>query len=120
MKYEQNNIFSKILRNEVPANIVYENDNALAFSDVSPKAPVHILVIPKGQFTCFYDFIRHATPVEVADLNEAVEHVIEAFDLQKTGFRLITNQGEHGGQEVPHYHVHVLGGHPLGPMVSLT
>ncbi len=118
MEYDKNNIFARILRKEVPAQVVYEDDYALAFHDVNPKAPIHILVIPKGEFISFCDFVEKASPALMVGFEKAIHHVIHMFNLQEMGFRLLTNQGVHGGQEVPHYHMHIFGGRPLGRMLS--
>lgn len=118
MKYDTNNIFARILRKEIPAKIVYENDDALAFYDIYPKAPFHVLVIPKGEFISFDDFAEKASPQQIVEFTKAIQHVIRTFNLQKKGFRLLSNQGVHGGQEVPHYHVHIFAGRPLGRMLS--
>jgi histidine triad (HIT) family protein len=115
--YDKNNVFACILRKELPAKVVYENDYALAFHDVNPKAPVHILVIPKGEFVSFFDFAAKASPDLMVGFNKAIYHVIEALDLQKEGFRILSNHGAHASQEVPHYHVHIFGGRPLGRML---
>jgi len=117
MQYDKNNVFAKILRKEIPANIVYEDEFTLAFHDVNPKAPVHILVIPKGEYVSFYDFSEKASPELMVGFTKAVHKVITSFDLQKSGFRILSNHGVHGGQEVPHYHIHIFGGRPLGRMI---
>lgn len=118
MKYDKNNIFARILRKELPAQIVYEDDYALAFHDLHPKAPLHILVVPKGDFVSFFDFSENAPPELMVGFNKALHHVIQSLNLQKEGFRILSNHGAHGGQEVPHYHVHIFGGRPLGRMIS--
>lgn len=118
MSYDTNNIFARILRGEIPATVVYEDDWALAFQDIFPKAPVHLLVIPKGPYTSFEDFVLRATPAESAGFFKAVGTVIQRAGIAQSGYRLITNTGTHGHQEVPHFHVHVLGGAFLGPMLS--
>ena len=118
MGYDQNNIFARILRKEIPADIIYEDDYALAFNNINPKAPVHILVIPKGEYISFLDFSEQATPVFVHGFTKAIQRVIQSLGLQKEGFRLLSNHGLHGGQEVPHYHVHIFGGRPLGPLIT--
>lgn len=118
MRYDKNNVFARILRKEIPAGIIYEDDYALAFHDIHPKAPIHILVIPKGEFISFYDFSKNASPDLMVGFTQAVGQVIQLFDLQKNGFRVLSNHGAHGGQEIPHYHVHIFAGRPLGPMVS--
>ncbi len=117
MTYDPNNIFARILRKEIPASIIYENNNALAFYDIHPKAPFHVLVIPKGEFVSFDDFAEKASPQQIVEFTKAIHHVIQAFNLQEKGFRLLSNQGVHGGQEVPHYHVHIFAGRPLGHML---
>lgn len=118
MGYDKNNIFARILRKEIPADVVYEDDYALAFHDINPKAPVHILVIPKGEFVSFFDFAEKAPPTLMAGFVKAIHQVIRDFHLEEKGFRLLSNHGAHGGQEVPHYHVHIFGGRPLGRMIS--
>jgi len=118
VNYDKNNIFARILRKEIPANIVYEDEYALAFHDVNPKTPIHILVIPKGEYISFFDFSEKASPELMHGFTKAIHHVIKSFDLQKEGFRVLSNHGSHGGQEVPHYHVHIFGGRPLGLMIT--
>lgn len=118
MEYDTNNIFARILRKEIPANILYEDEYAMAFHDVNPKTPIHILVIPKGEFVSFYDFSEKASPSLMVGFTKAIHQVIQTFNLQKDGFRILSNQGVYGGQEVPHYHVHIFGGRPLGRMIS--
>ncbi len=117
MEYNKKNIFARILRKEIPVKVVYEDDYALAFHDVNPKAPCHILVIPKGEFMSFFDFSEKASPDLMVGFEKAIHAVIASFGLQKTGFRLLSNHGLDGGQEVPHYHVHLFGGRPLGRML---
>jgi len=118
MSYDSNNIFAKILRGDLPSKKVYENEFALAFYDIHPCAPVHILVIPKGPYANFDDFISSADDAEIAGFERAVGKAIVAAELASGGYRLISNTGIDSHQEVPHYHVHVLGGRDLGPMVS--
>ena len=117
MAYDTDNIFAKILRGEIPADKVYENDHVLAFRDINPQAPVHILVIPKGPYISIDDFGAKAGPEEITEFYRAVSKIAKDFDLQDTGFRTIANTGLNGGQEVPHFHIHILGGKQLGPMV---
>jgi histidine triad (HIT) family protein len=117
MSYDKNNVFARILRKEIPANMVYENEIALAFHDIHPSAPLHILVIPKGEFIAFDDFVAKASAEEILGFTQTILHVIQIFDLQENGYRLLSNQGLYGGQEVPHFHVHILGGKQLGPLV---
>ncbi len=116
--YDNNNIFAKILRGEIPCNKVYEDDHVLAFHDLYPKAPVHILVIPKGQYVAIDDFGTKASPEEIKAFFAAISKIAEEHGIAETGFRSIANTGSNGGQEVPHFHMHLLGGGPVGPMVS--
>lgn len=118
MTYDPNNIFAKILRGEIPNKTVYESGHALAFHDIHPHAAVHVLVIPKGGYINFMDFTTRASADEIIGFHYAVAKVAEILGIQDSGFRLITNNGTHGGQEVPHFHVHVLGGEKLGAMVG--
>ncbi|WP_242414405.1 histidine triad nucleotide-binding protein [Sphingomonas panni] len=116
--YDDDNIFARILRGEIPAKRVYEDDFALAFHDIAPQAPVHVLVIPKGRYVSWDDFAAKAPDAEIAGFVRAVGHVARAEGLVEPGYRLLANIGGHGGQEVPHLHVHLFGGRPLGPMLS--
>lgn len=119
MAYDDQNIFAKILRGEIPCSKVYEDDHVLAFKDIAPKAPVHVLVIPKGAYVSIVDFGAKASAQEVAAFFAAVAKIAADLGIDKSGFRSIANTGENGGQEVPHFHVHLLGGRAIGPMVSL-
>lgn len=114
--YDNDNIFAKILRDEIPCDKIFENDHALAFRDIDPKAAVHVLVIPKGSYIDFVDFTEKASDEELRGFYSALSETIEFCTLTEQGFRLVTKSGPHGGQEVPHYHVHVLGGEKLEPM----
>lgn len=116
--YENNNIFAKILRGEIPNKTVYEDEYVLAFHDISPQAPVHILVIPKGKYISVADFGEKASAEEITGFWRAVAKIAADQDLPGTGFRTIANTGINGGQEVPHFHVHILGGKKLGPMLA--
>jgi histidine triad (HIT) family protein len=116
--YDDNNIFAKILRGEIPCRKVHEDEHVLAFDDIAPKAPVHILVIPKGKYVSIDDFGINATAAEIKAFYAAVGKIATDRGLHKTGFRTIANTGLNGGQEVPHFHVHVLGGRKLGPMLA--
>ena len=116
--YDAANIFAKILRGEIPCKRVYEDEYALAFHDISPQASVHILVIPKGAYVSWDDFSAHASEGEIAGFVRAVGHVAREQGLVVAGYRLLVNVGQHGGQEVPHLHVHLFGGAPLGPMLA--
>ncbi|MCB1783054.1 MAG: histidine triad nucleotide-binding protein [Alphaproteobacteria bacterium] len=118
MHYDENNIFARILRGEIPCQKVYEDDHVLAFNDIAPKAPVHILVIPKGAYISIDDFGAHAPAEEIKAFYAAVAKIAADHDLQGKGFRTIANTGLNGGQEVPHFHVHILGGKALGPMLA--
>ena len=118
MNYEKNNIFARILRKEIPANVIYEDEYALAFHDVNPQAPIHVLVIPKGEYTSFYDFSEKASVEEVNGFYKAAQKVIDILGLKEDGFRVLSNQGQNGGQEVPHYHLHIFGGRKLGRMIQ--
>ena len=116
--YDENNIFAKILRGEIPCDKVYEDDHVLAFKDIAPQAPVHILVIPKGQYVSIEDFGANASPDELKGFFAAVTKIVNDNGLTDGGFRSIANTGANGGQEVPHFHLHLLGGKKIGPMVS--
>lgn len=118
MTYNHNNIFAKILRGEIPCSKVYEDDHVLAFNDIAPQAPVHVLVIPKGAYTSLKDFGANASAGEIKAFYAAVAKIVEDMGLAAEGFRTISNSGINGGQEVPHYHLHILGGKKLGPMLS--
>ena len=116
--YDTNNIFAKILRGEIPCQKIYEDEFVLAFPDIAPKAPIHILVIPKGSYTDIVDFGAHASQAEIEGFFRAVSKISTEKNLVQNGFRSIANTGIHGGQEVPHFHLHLLGGASLGPMIS--
>ena len=118
MIYDDQNIFAKILRGEIPCDKVYEDEYVLAFNDIAPQAPVHILVIPKGAYISIDDFGAKASAEEIKGLYAAVSKIVNEKGLAADGFRSIANTGEHGGQEVPHFHLHILGGTKIGPMVS--
>ena len=115
--YDDGNIFARILRGEIPCRRVYEDAHALAFHDIAPRAPVHVLVIPKGAYVSFADFTAGASDAAVAGFFRAVGLVARQLGLEAPGYRLLSNMGAHGGQEVPHFHVHLFGGGPLGPML---
>jgi histidine triad (HIT) family protein len=117
MAYDPNNIFARILRGEIPCDKVFESEYALAFNDIHPQAPVHVLVVPKGAYESLTDFSAKASAEEIAGLHRAISKVVESKGLGEGGYRLIANTGANGGQEVPHYHVHILGGRALGPML---
>lgn len=115
--YDDQNIFAKILRGEIPNNTVYEDEWALAFHDINPQAPVHVLVIPKGSYVSWDDFNTDASDAEIAGFTRAVSHVARELGLVAPGYRLLANVGVDAHQEVPHLHVHIFGGKPLGPML---
>ncbi|HEY9163099.1 MAG TPA: histidine triad nucleotide-binding protein [Magnetovibrio sp.] len=117
MAYDPQNIFAKILRGEIPCNKVYEDEWALAFHDIAPAAPVHVLVIPKGPYVSLDDFSGSASTDEIAGFYRAVGKVARDLGLAEPGYRTLNNTGSDGGQEVPHFHVHVFGGKRLGPML---
>jgi histidine triad (HIT) family protein len=117
-KYDDSNIFAKILRGELPCKKVLENEHALAFHDISPLAPVHVLVIPKGAYVSWDDFSEKASDAEMAALTRAVGEVARMVGADTQGYRVLSNVGKRGGQEVPHLHIHVFGGQPLGPMLA--
>jgi len=115
--YDESNIFARILRGEIPATKVFEDEWALAFHDINPQAPTHVLVIPKGRYCSFADFSASASPEEIAGFVRAVGKLAKDLGLETDGYRLLANMGEHSGQEVPHFHVHLFAGRPLGPML---
>ena len=121
-KYDKENIFAKILRKEIPNDTVIETDLSLAFKDINPMAPIHVLVIPKGPYVNYDHFVSNASNEEILDFNNTVKEVIKKFDLDPVrngnGYRLIANTGLNGVQEVPHLHFHILGGRNMGFMVS--
>lgn len=117
--YDPNNIFARILRGEIPNKTVLETEHSLAFHDIAPAAPVHVLLIPKGAYVDFADFSANASDAEIVDFQRAAAKICADMGLDGAdGFRAITNAGIHGMQEVPHYHLHLLGGHPLGRMLA--
>ena len=111
--YDENNVFAKMLKGDIPVNKIYEDDRAIAFADIHPKAPVHLLVIPKGAYTDFSDFTARASNDEICGFFKAVGKVAEQQGLPENGYRLVMNTGRDGGQEVPHLHVHILAGKKL-------
>jgi histidine triad (HIT) family protein len=118
LPYDDSNIFAKILRGEIPSKRVYEDEFALAFHDISPQAPVHILVIPKGAYVSWDDFSERGTAEEIAGFVRAVGQIAREQGLVAPGYRLLANVGANSGQEVPHLHVHIFGGRGLGPMLA--
>jgi len=118
LPYDEQNIFAKILRGEIPARKVYEDEWALAFHDINPQAPVHVLVIPKGAYASWDDFSAKASDAEIAGFVRAVGHVARDAGLVAPGYRLLANTGTHSHQEVPHLHVHIFAGRPLGALLA--
>jgi histidine triad (HIT) family protein len=116
--YDDNNIFAKILRGELPCRKVYEDEHALAFHDIHPLAPIHILVVPKGPYVSWDDFSAKASDAEIAGFVRAIGKVARDAEMVVQGYRLLANTGKRSGQEVAHLHVHIFGGQPLGPMLS--
>jgi histidine triad (HIT) family protein len=116
--YDDQNVFAKILRSEIPSTKVYEDEWAYAFHDIAPQAPTHILVIPKGAYVSWDDFSARASADEIAGFVRAVGAVARAAGLVEPGYRLLANVGSDGGQEVAHLHVHIFAGRPLGRMIS--
>ena len=118
MAYDDQNIFAKILRGEIPCDKVYENDHALAFRDIAPQAPVHVLVIPKGPYVSYVQFSEQASDAELAGFMRAVGAVAAKLAIAEAGSRILSNQGEDGHQEVPHFHLHMFAGKKLGRMIK--
>jgi len=115
--YDDNNIFAMILREEIPCKKVYEDEFSLAFHDINPQAPVHVLVIPKGRYISMADFTANASDAEIVGFMRAVGKVATDLGLEDPGFRLLANHGPHSHQEVPHLHVHIFGGKHVGPLL---
>ena len=118
MAYDPNNIFAKILRGEIPCNKVYEDQFALAFHDIHPQAPVHVLVIPKGDYVSLADFSTSAPADLIAGYVRAIGKVADQLGIVEDGFRALFNAGANAGQEVPHLHIHLFAGKKLGPMLA--
>ncbi len=116
--YDDSNIFARILRGEIPSKRVFENEWAIAFHDINPQAPVHVLVIPRGAYRSWADFSAKASDAEIAGFVRAVGSVARDLGLEDPGYRLLANAGINAHQEVPHLHVHLFGGKPLGPMLA--
>lgn len=116
--YDPNNIFARILRGEIPCNKVFENEHVLAFRDIHPQAPVHVLVIPKGAYVDMDDFTARASADEIAALMRATGEIARAEGIAQSGYRVLSNCGANGGQEVPHLHLHLVGGRMLGRMLQ--
>lgn len=118
LPYDADNIFARIIRGEIPCDKVHEDEHVLAFRDIAPQAPTHILVIPKGAYVSWDDFSARALEAEIAAFVRAVGRVAREAGLAAPGYRLLANVGGDAGQEVPHLHVHIFAGHPLGPMLA--
>jgi len=118
MAYDRNNIFARILRGEIPCRKVYEDQHVLAFDDINPQAPVHILVVPKGEYRSMDDFAATASDAEIVAFSRAVGRIARERGLADSGYRILANTGRDAYQEVPHFHVHIFGGRPLGRMIS--
>ncbi len=118
MTYSQDNIFAKIIRGEIPANKIFEDDKVLAFHDISKAAPTHVLVIPKGQYVDFIDFTSKASEADISYFFKKVGEIAKLVEADKSGFRLISNIGSNAHQTVPHFHAHILAGKKLGPLLS--
>jgi histidine triad (HIT) family protein len=115
--YDPGNVFARILRGELPCKKIYESQHALAFHDINPAAPVHILVIPKGAYVTLDELTTNGTAEEIADFLKAIGEVAKIAGVTQSGYRFLANNGEDANQEVQHLHVHVFGGRPLGPML---
>ena len=116
--YDKDNIFAKILRGEIPSDVVYEDDNVLAFNDITPAAPVHVLVIPKGEYISFDDFAKKADAATVDTFFKTVQHIAEdVLNVVEDGYRIVMNHGKNSSQAVFHFHIHIIGGRPLGGVV---
>lgn len=116
--YDESNIFARILRGEIPSKRIYEDDWAVAFHDINPQAPTHVLVVPRGKWCSWADFSAGASEAEIAGFVRAVGAVARQLGLEQPGYRLLANMGPDSGQEVPHLHVHIFGGRDLGPMLA--
>lgn len=112
--YDKNNVFYKILKSEIPADKIYEDEFVLSFYDIYPKSKIHALVIPKNLYRNFYDFMQRATSYEQNYFFSSIAKIVEILGIEKSGFRLISNTGVDAHQEVDHFHVHILGGAPIG------
>jgi diadenosine tetraphosphate (Ap4A) HIT family hydrolase len=117
LTYDPSNIFARILRGEIPCQKVFEDEHVLAFNDINPQTPTHVLVIPKGAYVSFDDFSARARPEEITAFVRAAGQIARAAGLADPGYRILSNIGRDGHQEVPHFHLHIFGGRPLGRMV---
>ena len=117
MAYDRNNVFARILRGELPCTKVYEDEHVLAFRDIHPQAPSHVVLIPKGEYVSADDFSARATDPELAAFGRAISKIVATEGITESGFRVIANSGAAAHQEVPHFHAHIVGGRDLGPML---
>jgi histidine triad (HIT) family protein len=117
MAYDRDNVFARILRGELPCTKVYEDAHVLAFRDIAPQAPSHVVLIPKGEYRSVEDFSATASDAELASFMRAIAKIAKAEGVAENGFRLLANSGKDGHQEVPHFHMHIVGGRDLGPML---
>ena len=118
MAYDRNNVFARILRGEIPCTKVFEDEHVLAFHDINPQSPTHILLIPKGEYVSLDDFSAKASDAEIAALVRAVGTLARELGLADSGYRILANSGRDARQEVPHLHLHLFGGRDLGPMLA--
>ncbi len=116
--YNEENIFAKIINGEMPANKVYEDDNILAFHDIAPVAPVHVIVVPKGKYVDYEEFVTNAEAGEVKDFFVKVKEIAESLGVSEEGYRVITNKGEPAGQTVFHFHIHIIGGKKIEGLIG--
>ena len=117
MSYDRNNVFARILRGEVPCTKVYEDEHVLAFRDINPQAPTHVILIPKGEYVSVDDFSQRASEAELVGFMRAVGKIAGAEGLAEGGYRILSNHGAAAHQEVPHFHLHLFAGRDLGPML---
>jgi histidine triad (HIT) family protein len=117
MAYDRDNVFARILRGELPCREVYEDEHVLAFRDINPQAPVHVIVIPKGEYASVDDFSANASPPEQAAFMQAIGRIAHQEGVAESGYRILANHGAAAHQDVPHFHMHLFGGHDLGPML---
>lgn len=115
--YDRGNVFARILRGEIPCERVYEDEHVLAFRDIRPQTPIHVLVIPKGEYSTLHDFAERASDAEIAAWVRAAGRIARELGVAESGYRVLSNAGDDGGQEVPHLHLHLFGGRPLGRMI---
>ena len=117
MAYDRNNVFARILRGELPCSKVYEDEHVLGFRDINPQAPVHVVVIPKGEYVSIDDFAANASAAEQAAFIQAIGRIARAEGVAESGYRILSNHGAAAHQEVQHFHLHLFGGRDLGPML---